>query len=112
MAWEDVLRAVAGVVIKVRPLKGTSMNQTTSSTDSVSTLFERWEGVRQQIYAAEMQLADEMVSRVHPARVDELQASIVELDAQAQCLFSDAMRMLADTPSANDAAPGGQARHR
>lgn len=87
------------------------MNRT-SSSEPVSALFERWEGVRQQIYAAQMQLADEVVSRHDPLRVTQLETSIEALDGQAQQLFAAAMRLLTDTPSANDAAPAARAtRH-
>lgn len=84
----------------------------TSSSEPVSALFERWEGVRQQIYTAEMQLADEVITPGDPARLTQLEGSIAVLDGQAQQLFAAAMRLLADTPSANDAAAAARSnRH-
>ena len=56
--------------------------QSASSSEPASALFERWEGVRQQIYAAQMQLADEVVTRQDPIRVTQLETSIEMLGGQ------------------------------
>lgn len=85
--------------------------QRASITESVSALFEQWEGVRQQLYAAEMQLADEVVSGAGRARVASLEQRIHGLGQEADQLFAAAMRMFTETPSANDAAASRQARH-